>query len=79
MKIGVIGCGRWGSLITWYLDRLGHDMTLYGRASSRHMQRFFAKRELKRVMRLMSLYRQEISVIFLQVTLLKKSVFLSVN
>ena len=44
MKIGVIGCGRWGSLITWYLDRLGHDMTLYGRASSRHMQRFFAER-----------------------------------
>ena len=42
MNIGVIGCGRWGSLITWYLDRLGHSMTLYGRASSPHMQRFFA-------------------------------------
>ena len=44
MRIGVIGCGRWGSLITWYLDRLGHSMTLYGRASSPHMQRFFAER-----------------------------------
>ncbi|MCQ2457025.1 MAG: glycerol-3-phosphate dehydrogenase, partial [Clostridia bacterium] len=31
MKITVIGCGRWGSLITWYLDRTGHDVTLYGR------------------------------------------------
>ncbi|MBQ9086335.1 MAG: NAD(P)H-dependent glycerol-3-phosphate dehydrogenase [Clostridia bacterium] len=44
MKIGVVGCGRWGSLITWYLDRLGHEMTLYGRASSPHMQRFLAER-----------------------------------
>lgn len=30
MKITVIGCGRWGSLITWYLDKTGHDVTLYG-------------------------------------------------
>lgn len=45
MKIAVIGCGRWGSLITWYLsDRKGHDLTLYGRESSRHMQRFLAER-----------------------------------
>ncbi|MBQ3507752.1 MAG: glycerol-3-phosphate dehydrogenase [Clostridia bacterium] len=45
MKITVIGCGRWGSLITWYLaSRKGHEMTLYGRASSPHMQRFMAER-----------------------------------
>ncbi len=45
MKITVIGCGRWGSLITWYLSsRKGHDVTLYGRASSPHMQRFLAER-----------------------------------
>lgn len=44
MKIAVIGCGRWGSLITWYLDRLGHDLTLYGRASSAHMARFLRER-----------------------------------
>ena len=26
MNITVIGCGRWGSLIAWYLaDRKGHD------------------------------------------------------
>jgi glycerol-3-phosphate dehydrogenase (NAD(P)+) len=31
MKIVVIGCGRWGSLITWYLDSIGHGVTLYGR------------------------------------------------
>ena len=45
MKITVVGCGRWGSLITWYLDTLGHEMTLYGRASSVHMQRFLTERK----------------------------------
>lgn len=45
MKITVIGCGRWGSLITWYLDRLEHEVTLYGRAESAHMQRFLQTRE----------------------------------
>ena len=45
MKIAVIGCGRWGSLITWYLDRLGHDLTLYGRESSAHMARFLRERK----------------------------------
>ena len=44
MKITVIGCGRWGSLITWYLDRQGHSVTLYGRAESRHMQAFLETR-----------------------------------
>ncbi|MBP5194213.1 MAG: NAD(P)H-dependent glycerol-3-phosphate dehydrogenase [Clostridia bacterium] len=34
MKITVIGPGRWGSCITWYLNKIGHDVTLYGRASS---------------------------------------------
>ena len=44
MHITVIGCGRWGSLIAWYLDRTGHRVTLYGRPGSRHMQRFLATR-----------------------------------
>lgn len=26
----IIGCGRWGSFIGWYLDRIGHSVTLYG-------------------------------------------------
>ena len=45
MKITVIGCGRWGSLITWYLDKIGHEVALYGRATSAHMQRFLAERK----------------------------------
>ncbi|MBE6620885.1 MAG: NAD(P)H-dependent glycerol-3-phosphate dehydrogenase [Ruminococcaceae bacterium] len=45
MKITVIGCGRWGSLITWYLDRMGHEVTLYGMADAPEMQRFLATRQ----------------------------------
>ncbi len=45
MNIAVIGCGRWGTLITWYLDSLGHRMTLYGRESSQRMQRLLATRQ----------------------------------
>lgn len=45
MKITVIGCGRWGSLITWYLDSIGHNVTLYGRENSKNMQRFIKERK----------------------------------
>ena len=31
MKISVLGCGRWGTFIAWYLDKIGHQITLYGR------------------------------------------------
>lgn len=44
MKITVIGCGRWGSLITWYLDRIGHSVTLYGRSDDPAMIRFIETR-----------------------------------
>ena len=45
MKICVIGCGRWGSLITWYLaEKKGLDVTLYGRESSAAMRRFISER-----------------------------------
>ncbi|MHC1694157.1 MAG: NAD(P)H-dependent glycerol-3-phosphate dehydrogenase [Eubacteriales bacterium] len=42
MKITVIGCGRWGTFIAWYLQTLGHRVTLCGRESSPHLE------ELKR-------------------------------
>ena len=44
-KVAVMGCGRWGSLIAWYLDRLGHDVCLYGRESSATFARFVAERK----------------------------------
>ncbi len=44
MQISVIGCGRWGSLIAWYLDRIGHTVSLYGREGSPHFQAFLQTR-----------------------------------
>lgn len=44
MNITVIGCGRWGSFIAWYLNKIGHCVSLYGRASSVHMKEFLETR-----------------------------------
>ncbi|MBQ8559187.1 MAG: NAD(P)H-dependent glycerol-3-phosphate dehydrogenase [Tyzzerella sp.] len=44
-KIFLIGCGRWGSFIAWYLDRIGHNVSLYGRSTSANMQRFMETRK----------------------------------
>lgn len=45
MKSVMIGCGRWGSFIAWYLDNIGNDVTLYGRPGSKHMEDFLKNRE----------------------------------
>lgn len=45
MKAFVIGCGRWGTFIGWYLSQIGHTVTLYGRNSSAHMQRLLQTRK----------------------------------
>lgn len=45
MKMTVIGCGRWGSFIAWYISGLGHEVQLYGRKTSKDMQRFLAERK----------------------------------
>lgn len=35
MKFSVLGCGRWGSFISWYLSEIkGYDTCLFGRESS---------------------------------------------
>lgn len=44
MKFTVIGAGRWGSFIAWYLCDMGHDVTLYGPADARDMIQFAATR-----------------------------------
>lgn len=44
MNVTVIGCGRWGSLIAWYLDHTGHNVFLYGEEKSPHTQRFLKER-----------------------------------
>ena len=39
MNISVIGCGRWGTFIAWYLDSLkNHNVTIYGRKDSEHFK-----------------------------------------
>ncbi|MCH4239000.1 MAG: NAD(P)H-dependent glycerol-3-phosphate dehydrogenase [Oscillospiraceae bacterium] len=40
MKVTICGCGRWGSFLAWYAaEQCGHEVTLYGRASSSHFQK----------------------------------------
>ncbi len=43
-KVMVIGCGRWGTFIAWYLDEIGHQVSLYGRKTSKNMQRMIETR-----------------------------------
>lgn len=44
MKVTVIGCGRWGSFIAWYLDSIGQEVTVYDKADSPAMQQLLATR-----------------------------------
>lgn len=34
MKISVLGCGRWGSFLGWYLNNQSHDVYMWGRENS---------------------------------------------
>ena len=43
-KVLVIGCGRWGTFIAWYLNSLGLDVSLYGRSTSKNMKELQEKR-----------------------------------
>ena len=45
MKVFVIGAGRWGSFITWYLDSIGHSVALYGREGSAKMKELIQTRK----------------------------------
>lgn len=40
MKITVIGAGRWGSFIAWYLNHIGKDVALYGKGDNPSFQEF---------------------------------------
>ena len=45
-KIAVIGCGRWGTFIAWYLNRIGHRVSVYGRETSIRMQKLLETRKM---------------------------------
>lgn len=32
INVTVVGCGRWGSFLAWYVNQLGHKVTVYGKA-----------------------------------------------
>ncbi len=34
MNVSVLGCGRWGSCIAWYLDKIGHNVMSCGLADA---------------------------------------------
>lgn len=45
MNISLLGCGRWGSFIAWYLDKTGHSVYSWGLESEKVFQDL--KRERK--------------------------------
>ena len=44
MKISVLGCGRWGSCIAWYLDRIGHEVASCGLREAPELQQLLNER-----------------------------------
>ncbi len=38
LNITVLGCGRWGSFIAWYLNKIGHNIMLWGRENSERLK-----------------------------------------
>ncbi len=43
MKFTVLGPGRWGSFIAWYLNKIGNNVTLWGRESDPKLQAFLTE------------------------------------
>ncbi|MGR3779181.1 NAD(P)H-dependent glycerol-3-phosphate dehydrogenase [Bacillus paramycoides] len=36
LNISVLGCGRWGTFIAWYANKIDHNVMLWGRENSRN-------------------------------------------
>jgi len=45
MKFSVLGAGRWGSFIAWYLDKIGNKVTLWGKPTSEKIQKLLENRQ----------------------------------
>ena len=45
MKFSVLGAGRWGSFIAWYLDKIGNKVTLWGKPTSEKIQKLIETRK----------------------------------
>ena len=44
MNISVIGCGRWGAFIAWYLDSIHHNVTVFGPEEAPEIHNFINTR-----------------------------------
>lgn len=44
MQVSVLGNGRWGTFLAWYAHKIGHGVTLYGRAGSKRTAQLCATR-----------------------------------
>lgn len=44
MNYSVLGCGRWGSFIAWYLNKNGHKVISWGMDTDPYVVNFFATR-----------------------------------
>lgn len=49
MNISVLGCGRWGSFIAWYLDKINLNVSIWGREGSKRIQELQSKRGNSRI------------------------------
>ncbi|MEO2074007.1 MAG: NAD(P)H-dependent glycerol-3-phosphate dehydrogenase [Bacillus sp. (in: firmicutes)] len=38
MNISVLGCGRWGTFLAWYVNKVGHNVMIWGREDSRNFK-----------------------------------------
>lgn len=47
MKVGILGCGRWGTFLGWYSDKIGHDVTIWGREGSKNLRELINTRKNK--------------------------------
>lgn len=45
MKFTLLGCGRWGSFIAWYLDKNGNKVTVWGRKGFPEIENLFKTRK----------------------------------
>ena len=43
-NFAVLGAGRWGSLISWYISKLGYNLVIWGREGSNHIENLIKNR-----------------------------------
>ncbi len=47
MNVSVLGCGRWGGFIAWYLNKIGHNVTSWGLEGTKEIAELMATHKNK--------------------------------